>query len=119
MLIRNSSQRILLYLSMLYRSLDNSDDGVDNFYPTSPPQSNNASAGSTPLTGSPVLDGGPSPLPSASTRSSGGIFSHLKSSRSKNVSKEYEECMHLISQENNIYKFMQPVIKACLIIHGI
>ena len=38
---------------------------------------------------------------------------------SKNVSKEYEECMHLISQENNIYKFMQPVIKACLIIHGI
>ena len=37
----------------------------------------------------------------------------------KNVSKEYEECMHLISQENNIYKFMQPVIKACLIIHVI
>ena len=73
---------------MLNRSLDSSDDGVDNFYPTSPPQSNNASAGSTPLTGSPLLDGGPSPLPSASTRSSGGIFSHLKSSRSKNVSKE-------------------------------
>ena len=38
---------------------------------------------------------------------------------SKKFSEEYEECMHLISQENNIYKFMQPVIKACLIIHGI
>ena len=73
---------------MLNRSLDSSDDGVENFYPSSPPPSNNASAGSTPLTGSPLLDGGISPLPSGSTRSSGGIFSHLKSSRSKNVSKE-------------------------------
>ena len=86
--LKFATKCFLLYLSMLNRSLDSSDDGVDNFYPTSPPQSNNASAGSTPLTGSPLLDGGPSPLPSASTRSSGGIFSHLKSSRSKNVSKE-------------------------------
>ena len=38
---------------------------------------------------------------------------------SEKFSEEYEECMHLISQENNIYKFMQPVIKACLIIHVI
>ena len=78
---------VLLYYLLLYRSLDSSDDGVDNFYPTSPPPSNNASAGSTPLTGSPLLDGGPS-LSSGSVRSGGGIFSHLKSSRSKNVSKE-------------------------------
>ena len=78
---------ILLSFIMLYRSLDSSDDGVENFYPTSPPLSNNASAGSTPLTGSPLLDGGPS-LPSGSAKSSGGIFSHLKSTRSKNISKE-------------------------------
>ena len=75
---------------MCFRSLENSDDGVDNFYPSSPPPSNNASAGSTPLTGSPLLDGGYSPPSHSSTRSlsGGGIFSHLKASRNKNVSKE-------------------------------
>ena len=75
---------------MCFRSLDSSDDGVEKFYPSSPPASNNVSASSTPITGSPLLDGGSSPLPTSSTRSSagGGIFSHLKSSRNRNVSKE-------------------------------
>ena len=76
---------------MLNRNLESSDDGVEKFYPSSPPPSNNASAGSTPLSGSPLLDGCASPLPCVSARSSlsgGGIFSHLKSSRSKNASKE-------------------------------
>ena len=84
----------LLYICLLYvlgRSLENSDDGVETFYPSSPPPSNNASTGSTPLTGSPLLDRGTSPVLSTTTRMSlggGGIFSHLKSSRSKNISKE-------------------------------
>ena len=75
---------------MCFRSLDGSDDAVEKFYPSSPPPSNNASAGSTPLTGSPLLDGGSSPPSHSSTRSlsGGGIFSHLKASRNRNVSKE-------------------------------
>ena len=75
---------------MCFRSLESSDDGVEKFYPSSPPPSNNSSAGSTPLTGSPLLDGGYSPPSHSSTRSlsGGGIFSHLKASRNKNVSKE-------------------------------
>ena len=73
------------------RSLETSDDGVETFYPSSPPPSNNASAGSTPQSGSPLLDGCSSPVPCLNTRTSsgsGGIFSHLKSSRGKNASKE-------------------------------
>ena len=84
----------------LTRSFDGSDEGVDKFYPSSPPLSNNASfsAGSTPLSGSPqnAPEGSSSPVPFMSARSSsyssagggGGIFYHLKSSRSKNASKE-------------------------------
>ena len=75
---------------MLNRNLESSDDGVETFYPSSPPPSNNASAGSTPISSTSPLDGCVSPATCASARSSssGGIFSHLKSSKSKNTSKE-------------------------------